>query len=605
MSENMKRIPERCEIPEEEKWDLSSLFPSDEAWAEALGEYEKMSGKMLSFKGTLGRSAENLADWADFSKDQNILGQRLWVYTRARLSEDNRCNKARAMSDKTYGVLARGQAASAWAVPEILAIPEADIALFLDHHRVADYRAYIERVIRFRPYILSEAEERIAMLYEECTGTFSSVHSAFINVDIKADLGTVDAPEGTIELKNDTEWHKLLESPDRDLRRKVYEKSRDHRESFAVTLAGFTAGKFKLGTIDARVRGYPSARAAELFRDDISEEVYDNLIATVGENLDAAHRYHDLRKRVLGLDELRPWDMSVPLVPSVKRRTPWNEAVGLLSDALSPLGNEYASTMHAGLTGRWVDRCTNVGKSNYIFCMSSYGSDPCIMMPYDDGRIEDIIGLAHESGHAMHNLYGSRSNSFQNCYISLFEAETASAFHVEMLFRHMMKTLGGDRELRLYLINNHVKYLTNMLYGSVRKAEFDHVVQGLDEKGIPLTVDVLRTEERRLQVKYLGLEYVPDNPVGLYDTARRFSFAGPFGSYVYATGICASIALANRVLDGGESERTDYINFLKSGGSRFPMDSLKLAGVDMSTPEPIQAACNVFSGLVDELERLL
>jgi len=599
MNEKLKHVPERREIAVEDTWDLSGLFPSDEAWHEALGEYEIMTRKLPSFKGTLASSAESFADWMDFSRDHDMQDERLATYAYARHSEDKRCDETRAMMDKHAMARAKSQAACAWANPELLAIPEADIGRFLEHPRLADYRVYVGRILRLRPHTLSDEGERIAALYEESSVAFNSTRSALVDVDMDVDLGSIDTDEGRIELKKDSRWWALMESSDREIRRKVHEKSRERRESIKTTRASFVSGAVKLNAIRARVRGYPSARAAALFPDNIGEDVYDNLIATVGENLNALHRWHDLRRRALNLSDLRSYDLHVQL-RSVKRGTTWNEAVGLLCDALLPLGNEYVSTLSSGLLGRRADRCINIGKNTTPFCAASYGCDPYIMMTYDEDRLVDLLCLAHESGHAMQAWYGARSNPFRHFAESHFEGETASAFHEEMLFRHMLKTAGNDRELRLYLVNNRASDLANMLYDSTMSAEFAHEAHRLEEGGTPLTLDVQRGEFRRLLAKYRGPEFAIDDSDDVF-----FFFDSPFDMYTYAAGICAASALADRVLGGGESERADYIAFLKSGGSRFPMDSLKLAGVDMSRSEPVQAGCRVFAALVDELEDCL
>ena len=400
------------------------------------------------------------------------------------------------------------------------------------------------------------------------------------------------------------DWWNIATSPNRQTRRKFHEKRNAHWELHKTTLASFIAGKAKLAAIRAKVRGYPSAQAATLFKDNISEEVYDNLIAVVGENLGSVHRYYGLRKRVLGLSDLREYDLDFPLAYLVSRKVTWEEGVNLLADALRPLGDEYASTLRSGLLGRWVDRCVNQGKCTYQFVVESYGKDPLILSPFE-GKIEDIDGLAHESGHAMHTLYSDRSNTFRNRDYSHLEAEVASAFHEELFFRHLMKIYDDDRDKRLFLLDMRISLLIRMLHSSVRYAEFDNTLQRLVEGGTPLTVDILSCEARKLLTKYRGPEFILDDTCELRELGYLYSIVSPFFMYAYALGNCAAIALADRVLNGGESERNDYLTFLKSGGSRFPIDALKIAGIDMGQPEPVQAACRVFASLVDELESLL
>ncbi|MCL2600554.1 MAG: oligoendopeptidase F family protein [Treponema sp.] len=588
----------------EETWDLSSLFPSDNAWEQALGKYEKMTAKLPSYKETLARSAESLADWMDFSRDLDMLGQRLFFYAHARHSEDYRCEKTHAMKSKYDTASAKSRTANAWANPEILAIPEADIGRFLEHPRLADYRVYIGRILRLRPHTLNAEEERIAALYEEGASVLPGVVSAF-NVDTNVDMGSIDTPDGKIELKKDTEWWTLYESPDPEIRRKVSDKVGEHWDAHKNMLASFVSGKVKYNGIRARVHGYPSARAAAMFKDNVDEEVYDNLIATVGESLDSLHRYYDIRKRALGLGKMHNYDMGLPLVRPVKRRTPWNKAVELILESLAPLGDGYVSTLRSGLGGRWVDRCRNQGKDSYAggFCIVGYESDPCIMMSYDEEKIDDLVILTHELGHAMHLLHSTRANPYRHYFGSYFESEVASIFHMEMLFQHLLKTYGDDKGMRLFLVNNRVDFFRSMVYDNIMHAEYEQILHRLDETGTPLTADTLCGEYRNLVQKYHGPELVMDASSGR--NGLRYPSPEPFYTYVYATGTCAALALADRVLGGDEMERDDYIAFLKSGGSSFPMDTLKLAGVDMSRPEPVQAACRVFAGLVDELERLL
>ena len=603
MGETTIGIPTRQDAAKEDTWDLSGLFPGDEAWYEGLGEFEKLAEKIPSFRGTLARSAESLADFMDFCRDLNILGERLGYYAMLRQSEDEGSGTARTMSGKINMASAKAMAATAWKRPEILAVPEADMEKFMAHPRNADYRIYLSRILRYRPHILSDKEERVIALQSEGNGALSDTFSVLTNVDM--DFGTIDTPDGRRPLSQSS-WSVFLESQDRDLRRRAYESFYARFESNKTTLASLYSGSVKQDVIDARIRGYKSARAAALFPDNVGEEVYDNLVATVGENLGALHRYYGLRKRALGLPELRHYDVYAPLVRSVKKRTSWNEAVDLISEALAPLGDEYVSTQRAGLLGRWADRYENKGKRSGAFSAGSFTGDPYILMNYKEDSIRDLFTLAHEGGHSMHSWYSAGSNPFMHYGYTIFEAEVASTFNEELLFRHLEKKAadGNDRELRLYLVNKRADDILATLYRQTMFAEFEHITHGLEEGGTPLTVDVLRAEYRKLLEKYFGPEMVFEAASDM-EGLRIPHFYRAFYVYKYSTGISASIALAQRVLGGGDRERDDYFAFLKSGGSRFPIDTLRLAGVDMGTPGPVQSACRVFAGLVDELERLL
>jgi len=593
-------IPARQDIPQADTWDLSKLFPDDTAWNEGLAAYEKMAERIPSFQGTLGKSAESLADYLDFIRDFGILGERLYYYADLRQTEDEGSSAARSMTGKITMASAKARAAGAWEGPEILAVPEKDMEQFLLNPRIADYVIYLQRTLRYRPHILSDREERIIALNTEAEGIVSDAFSVLTNVDFN--FGDIDTPEGKRPLSQST-WSVFMESRDRDLRRRAYETFYKCFESHKTTLASLYSGAVKQDVIKARIRGFPSARAAALFPDNVDESVYDNLIATVGENLGALHRYYKLRKKALGVSQLRHYDVYTPLVKSVKIKTNWNQAVDLVSEALAPLGDEYVSTLRTGLLGRWADRYENKGKRSGAFSAGSFTGDPYILMNYKEESIRDVFTLAHEGGHSMHSWYSARSNPFMHYSYTIFEAEVASTFNEELLFHHLEKN-SNSAEMRLYLVNKRADELLATLYRQTMFAEFEFLTHRLEEGGTPLTVELLRCEYRKLLEKYFGPEMVFEEASDM-EGLRIPHFYRAFYVYKYATGISASTALANRVLSGGKREREDYFAFLKSGGSRFPIESLKLAGVDMSAPEPVHAACRTFSGLVDELEKML
>ncbi|MCL2044699.1 MAG: oligoendopeptidase F [Treponema sp.] len=593
----------RNDVPLADTWDLSKLFENDSSWYEALAGYEIMAEKIPSFQGTLGKSAESLAAYLDFSRDLGILGERLSSYAFLRQSEDEGSGAARTMTGKITMAAAKAQAAGSWEKPEILAIPGGDMDTFLAHPRMADYRIYLRRILRYRPHILSDKEERIIAMHAEGEGISDDVFSVLTNVDF--DFGVIDTPDGKRPLSQSS-WSVFMENPDRNLRRRAYDAFYHCYESHKTALAGLYSGSVKQDVIRARIRGYPSARAAALFPDNVSESVYDNLIAAVGENLGVLHKYYGLRKRVLGLSELRHYDVYTPLVQSVKKKTSWDEAVDLISEALAPLGDEYVGTLRAGLVGRWADRYENKGKRSGAFSAGGFTGDPYILMNYKEDSIRDVFTLAHEGGHSMHSWYSARSNPFMHYDYTIFEAEVASTFNEEFLFHYLEKKAASpeDRDLRLFLINKHTDEILGTLFRQTMFAEFEKITHELEESGTPLTVELLRSEYRKLLEKYFGSEMVFEDASDM-EGLRIPHFYRAFYVYKYATGISASIALAERVLSGGNQEREDYFTFLKSGGSRYPIDSLKVAGVDMSSPQPVQAACRVFSRLVDELEQLL
>jgi oligoendopeptidase F len=593
-------IPLRKEIAQKDTWDLSKLFPGDDEWYGGLSEYEDRAKKIGDFKGTLGNSPESLGAWLDFYRDLGVLEERLGYYSELRQTEDEGDAAARTMSGKFLMASSGAAAAASWVKPELMAIPEDRMAAALAHPRLGEYRVYLTKLLRFKPHILGGGEERIIALEAEGDEVPNDVFSALTNVDM--DFGFIDTPEGKRPLSQSS-FPVFMENPDRELRRGAYKAFYQVFEGHKTTLASLYGGSVKKDVIRARIRDFPSARAASLFADDVKAEVYDNLINAVGANLGPLHRYYGLRKKRLGVKELRHYDVYAPLVPRAVKNTPWNGAVDLVSSALAPLGSEYVDTLRAGLLGRWADRYENRGKRSGAFSAGSYTGDPYILINYKEDALRDVFTLAHEGGHSMHSWYSARNNPFMQYNYTIFEAEVASTFNEELLYRYLKKQ-SESRELTAYLVNKRVDEILATLFRQTMFAEFEKRTHELEEGGTPLTADLLRTEYRKLLVKYFGREMVLEDESDL-EGLRIPHFYRAFYVYKYATGISASLALAERVLSGGAREREDYFSFLKSGGSRFPMESLKLAGVDMSTPGPVEEACRVFSRLVEELEGLV
>jgi len=600
MSDNEKNIPQRSEVAANDTWNLSKLFKSDDEWNSSLSEFIKTAEKIPSFQGTLGASAESLACYLDFSRDLMILGERLGYYAMLRTAEDQGNSVSRTMTGKITMAGAKAEAAAAWAKPEILAIPEKEMKAFLLNERLKDYCIYLQRIIRYKPHILSDKEEKILSQFSENEEASSDAFSVLTNVDIN--FGTIDTPEGKRPLSQST-YSVFMENGDREIRKQAYKKLYGCYEAHKTTIASLYSSSVKKDAILARIRGYSSARSEALFSDNVSETVYDNLINAVSGKLPILHRYYSLRKRALKLDELRHYDVYAPIVPNIKKKTTWNEAVELISNALSPLGEEYVSVLKGGLLNRWADRYENKGKRSGAFSAGSFSGDPYILMNYKDDSIRDVFTLAHEGGHSMHSWYSARSNPFMHYNYTIFEAEVASTFNEELLFRYLLKQT-DNKETRLYLVNKRADDLLATLYRQTMFAEFEKITHELEESGTPLTVDILRAEYRKLLEKYFGKEMVLDDVSDL-EGLRIPHFYHSFYVYKYSTGVSAALALANRVMEGGAKEREDYFTFLKSGGSRFPIDALKAAGVDMSSPDPVNAACDIFGSLVDELEKLL
>lgn len=595
-----QEIPARKDVRPEDRWNLNKLYPTPQAWEAGLSELKSRIPRIASFRGTLSASPESLLAALEFYRDYGVLEERLGYYAELRLTEDEGDSDSRARSDRYVMAATEGQGAWSFLVPELQRIPDASIETWLKDERFSEYRVFVRKLIRFKPHILSEGEERLLALQAESSQTAQETFSVLTNVDM--DFGRVDTPEGPRALSQST-FSSLLQSADRDVRRRAYLQFYGAYEAHKTTIAQLYAGSCKQDKYRAQVRNFPSARAAALFPDDVGEEVYDNLVAAVNANLPTLHRYYELRRKALSVPELRHYDVYVPLVPAAKSRHTYEEAVAVVCSALAPLGSEYVDTLRSGLLGGWADRYENKGKRSGAFSAGSYCGDPYILLNYKEDVLRDVFTIAHEGGHSMHSYFAAKNNPFLQYGYTIFEAEVASTFNEQLLFRYLYDH-ADSREMKAYLVNTKVDDLLATLHRQTMFAEFEKLAHHALETGTPLTVDYLRSEYGLLQRKYFGPAMVFEDVSDL-EALRIPHFYNAFYVYKYSTGVSAAIALAKRVLEGGKAERDDYFAFLKSGGSLFPIESLKVAGVDMSGPEPVQAACAEFSRLVDELEELL
>jgi oligoendopeptidase F len=446
--------------------------------------------------------------------------------------------------------------------------------------------------------VLSEAEEKLLALQDEANETAHKAFGALTDVDME--FGSLPTPEGERPLTHSS-FQAFMENPDRGLREKAYVRFIGVFDTHKNTLAALLAGSVNLDIYKARARKFLSARAACLFPDDVPEAMYDNLISTVHKNLPSLHRYYDLRRRVLGLETLRMYDTKTPLVKDITWRHSYEEAAEIVLAALAPLGKEYTDTLRQGLFGGWVDRYENKGKRSGAFSAGSYLGDPYMLLNFKDELLRDVFTLAHEAGHSMHSYYSVKNNPFQHYNYTIFEAEVASTFNEQLLCEYL-DGHADSREFRAYLTGKRIDDIIATFFRQTMFAEFEHLCHKAAEEGRPLTLDSIRATYRRLLEEYFGPAMSVEEADEL-EALRIPHFYRAFYVYKYATGIAAAISLSRKVLAGGEEARQDYFGFLKSGGSRFPLESLRLAGVDMAGPQALQEAAQSFASLVDEFEK--
>ncbi len=601
MAKKVKRLPPRERRKPEDCWDLSSLFPDDDAWEKAMKKWSARIDKYEGFRGTLGESAEKLAAFIKFDLETDRLGERLGTYAFLKTSEDAANSHAQAMYGRFMGVLARANQAASFARPEILAIPRKKMNAFLEARCLQPYRLLLQRIIEYRPHTLSRKEERLLAMQTEMAQTAREVFHQLNDADLR--FGEVKNEKGEwIELTHGT-FSSLLQSQSRAVRKEAFEKLYRGYEAHVNTLAASLGGSVRTDIYYARARNFSSALEAGLFPDRIPVSVYDNLIATVERFLPSLHRYYDVRRRKMRLRDIHVYDTYVPLVDKIKKRHTWNKAVDLVVASLAPLGKEYVEVLEKGLRGRWCDRYENRGKRSGAFSAGSYDGDPYILMNFQPDVFDHVFTLAHEAGHSMHSYYSAKHQPYQYYNYTLFVAEVASTFNEQLLGRFLMDRAKSDLE-RAYLINHELDEIRGTLFRQTMFAEFEKIVHEKVEQGEAPTVEFFTGIYRGLLEKYFGPDFALDDALSL-ECFRIPHFYRAFYVYKYATGISAAIALADRVLGGGKAELDDYLGFLKGGCSKDPLDLLRDAGVDMEKPDAVEAALSRFDHLVDELDRLL
>jgi len=597
----VKRLPARGDVAVGDTWDLGSLFSSDIEWAAALAEWEKRIPGFAAFAGTLGSSPERLAECLAYDLSVDREGDRLGTYAHLRASEDQAAADPQRMTGRFQHVATLAGEKASFIRPEIMAIPPDTLSAWMKLPVLADYRLILERLTRTRPHVLSEPEEKLLAMQGSFAGTAGKVFRQLTDADMK--FGSVTTGPGEqVELSNAT-FVTLLHDTSREVRRTAFHQYYAQYEAHANTLAATLSGSNERDVYAAKVRHYPTAVEAALFADNVPIAVYDQLIAAVHAHLPAVHRYYDLRRRILGLDDIHHYDCYVPLVPELEQRHSWNDAVRVVIESLSPLGADYSTQLERGLLGRWCDRYPNAGKQSGAFSSGTYDSDPYILMNFQEEAIEHVFTLAHEAGHSMHTRYSAEAQPYHYSGYTIFVAEVASTFNEQLLTRLLLTRATSAKE-RAAIIAREIDSIRNTIVRQTMFAEFERKSHASAEAGEPLTLERLRTIYRELLDAYFGPRFAIDKQLEL-ECLRIPHFYNAFYVYKYATGLSAAIALAKRVSDGGPKELEAYLTFLKGGCSKWPLDLLRDAGVDLEKPEPVATALTRFGELVDELGTLL
>ena len=592
--------PLRTEIPESDKWDLTPLYTNDAGWEEDFAKLQKSYEEVAGFRGRLGESAAGLAKCLEFEKGIDLLVDQLNQYAALSVSGDSSNAEALSREARLDSLLVRVGEAFSFMSPEIQEIPDEKFESFLADAALADWTIPLRKLRRRKKHTLSAAEERLLALGSSAVRGHSETFSQLTNVDML--FGKLKDEDGNERELTQSSFSSFLQQRDPAVRKAAFHQFYKEFSEHRFTLASSLANSVRADVFYARARNYPSAREAALFADDVPTTIYDNLISTVRGNLDALFRYFELRRRVLKLEEIHHYDTYVTMVGNVKTNVSWNEAVERVMASLTPLGTEYTDTLRHGLLdGRWCDRYENKGKRSGAFSYGTFTSPPYIMMNYKADVFSDVYTLAHEAGHSMHTWYARGAQLYQNYGYPIFLAEVASTFNEVLLTEHLLKTT-DDRAMKAFILNRQIDDIRGTLYRQTMFAEFEREAHAAEEAGEALTLESFKGIYRKLLNDYFGPRFAIDAELEL-ECLRIPHFYNAFYVYKYATGLSAAVALATQVLQTGDATR--YLGFLRSGGSRFPVETLREAGVDMSTPAPVQATLDLFSKRVAELEELI
>ena len=601
-AERLERVRKRNEVKAEHTWNLETIYPNNEAWEQDFNKVTELIPKLAGFQGKLNQSAQQLLEAIKARDEIYQVLEQAAVYARMRRDEDNTNSTYIALTDRVMSLSSRVRAAGSYMTPEILAIPTETLNQWLEQDQgLKAYQHELEDLLREKAHVRSTEVETLLAQVSEVAAAPSSIFGMLDNADMKFP-SIKDENGNEVELTKGR-FIRFLENPDRRVREEAFTQLYATYNKFRNTLGSIHANSVKKDVFFARARNYPSARAMALSGSNIPESVYDSLVDTVNKNLPSLHRYVQLRKKLLGLDQLHMYDLYVPMVAEVDKKVPYAEGVETIMEALKPLGEEYGRIAREGLTNaRWVDIYENQGKSSGAYSGGAYTTNPFILMNYED-NLNAMFTLAHELGHSMHSYLTRQNQPYHYGHYTIFVAEVASTFNEALLTEYLLKRT-DDKKLRMYLINYNLEQFRQTLFRQTMFAEFEHLTHQMAERNEALTPDLLCSTYYQLNQKYYGTEGMVVAPAIEMEWARIPHFYRAFYVYQYATGLSAAPALSQQVLAEGKPAVDRYLGFLGKGGSDYSINLLKGAGVDMTSPEPVQKALDVFSSLVDQMEEL-
>ena len=596
----MAKTPTRAEVDPKYKWAIEKMYATDQAWEEDYKETEQLAKDFASFKGTLGTSAETLKEALDtyYKVEQRVV--KLFVYAKQRSDEDTTNNRYQTLSMKAESLMVVLNSASSFLQPEILSLGVEWLEKALEENEgLKFYDRIIKEMIRHNAHTLSPEQETLLAEAAELGNSPSHIYGLFSNADMKFPF-IKDEEGNEVELTHGN-FVPFEESSDRRVRKDAYEALYGVYGQYKNSIAAMFQANIKKAMFFAKARKYSSTRAFYLDDSNIPEAVYDNLIDTVHKNLSKMHRYVTLRKKMLGVDQLHFYDVYTSLLSDFKKEFTYEQAKEMVNDGLKPMGEEYLQILNEGFNNGWVDVYENVGKRSGAYSFGSYESDPYVLTNFH-GTLDNVFTLAHEMGHSIHSYYSRKNQSYAYSDYKIFVAEVASTCNEALLIHDLLKKT-EDKKEKAYLLNHFMESFKSTLYRQAMFAEFEMICHRRAEANEVLTAETLCGIYRELNEMYFGPDMVVDDYIAL-EWARIPHFYTPFYVYQYATGFSAAIALSTKILEEGETAVENYKKFLKGGSSMDPIELLKVAGVDMTSAEPIQKALDVFDDVITQMEEI-
>ncbi|MGB7605672.1 MAG: oligoendopeptidase F [Lutisporaceae bacterium] len=601
MSKKNTSIPKRDELSDKFKWKLEDIYAKNDLWEKDFAEVKNLALKLSQYKDKLSASSDNLLQCLDANAAMNRLFEKVYVYAHMRSHEDSANGFYQSYSDRSESLSVEVSSANAFVVPEILALESEKLAVFIkENEKLAFYNNYIDEIVRSKPHILNASEEQILAMSGDMAKAPGSIYSMLNNADIKFPV-IKDESENEVELTKGR-FIQLMESTDRKVRKDAFDAFYSTYKKQRNTLAALLNSQVKANIFEAKVRKYSSARESYLFPDNVPESVYDNLINSINENMHLMHRYMKLRKQMLNLDELHMYDIYTTMVKDAKMDITYEEAVETVKKGVAVLGEKYSKDLQKGLTSGWIDVYENEGKRSGAYSWGCYDSHPYVLLNHSD-TVNNMFTLAHEMGHALHSFYSDANQPYIYAQYKIFVAEVASTLNEALLMHYLLKTT-TDKTKKMYLLNYYMEQFRLTVYRQTMFAEFEKIIHAKAEAGESLTADVLCQIYHDLNVKYYGPDMVVDEFVDM-EWSRIPHFYTSFYVYKYATGFSAATAIAHKIINEGQPAIDRYLEFLKSGGSDYPIELLKIAGVDMTTADPINNALKVFEDLLNQMEELI